>query len=316
MCPPPGDAAYTPGLAEGDWCVMLVVEDSGPNDVDKTSDSTASVTGGVGEASDIIYKTSGGSNGGGAVHPALLLMLAIGLFGAWRRHLTASRMRGLPLLASILVVTAAAPGITHAQSATDGGTASDAWWRSAFVSANLGSANTDVSTADLEAQFADWGTSAEIAAIDRRRAGWGVSVGYPLDRLLPGLVAEVGYQDLGEVDMTFSALSTTDDIANVRPESGDGVTVSAAWRHALSDRFGLQLRGGLYAWEADYESYRMDSESVVDSGSASGTDLYWGLGGYWQVLERMSVDAEYQRFEFDRQPAGYFRVALRWSFDY
>lgn len=316
VCPPPGDAAYTPGLSEGDWCVMLVIEDSGPNDVDKSSDFTASMTGGVGGASEIVYKTSGGSNGGGAVHPMLLLVLTIGLCGAVRRRLVVGRMAGLPLLATVLAVTVAVPGITHAQSTSGGGFASEAWWRSVFVSANFGSANTDVSAADLEARFAARGTSAEIDSIDRRRAGWGVSAGYRLDRLLPGLVAEVGYQDLGEVDVSFSALSTTDGVADVRPESGDGVTASAAYRHALSDRFGLQLRGGLYAWEADYQSYRMDSESIVDSGSASGTDLYWGLGGYWQVLERMSVDAEYQRFEFDRQPAGYFRIALRWSFDH
>ena len=314
-CPPPGDAAYTPGLAEGDWCVMVVVEDGGPNDTDKSSDFTASVTGGVGEASEIVYKTSGGSNGGGAMHPALLLILVIGLFGALRRQLVAGGVHGMPFLAALLAVIAAAPGIAHAQSSANAEYASEAWWRSVFVSANFGSANTDVNAADLEARFADRGTSAEIASIDRRRAGWGVSAGYALDRLLPGLVAEVGYQDLGEVDVTFSALSTTDGIAEVRPESGDGITASAAYRHALSDRFGVQLRGGLYAWEADYESYRMDSESIVDVGSASGTDLFWGLGGYWQVLERMSVDAEYQRFEFDRQPAGYFRIALRWSFD-
>ncbi len=316
MCPPPGNAAYTPGLAEGDWCVMVVIEEGGPNDVDKLSDFTASMTGGVGEASEIVYKTNGGSNGGGSVHPAILLILTIGLFGAVRRRLVVGRIAGLPLLAAVLAVMVAAPGITHAQSTNDGTFASETWWRSVFVSANFGSANTDVGAADLEARFAARGTSVEVASIDRRRAGWGVSAGYRLDRLLPGLVAEVGYQDLGEVDVTFSALSTTNGIADVRPESGDGVTASAAYRLALSDRFGLQLRGGLYAWEADYESYRMDSESIVDSGSASGTDLYWGLGGYWQVLERMSVDAEYQQYEFDRQPAGYFRIALRWSFDY
>jgi ribosomal 50S subunit-recycling heat shock protein len=34
LCPLPGHAAYTPGLTEGYYCVELVIEDGGPNDID------------------------------------------------------------------------------------------------------------------------------------------------------------------------------------------------------------------------------------------------------------------------------------------
>lgn len=47
FCPPPGDAAYTPGLTAGHWCVQVVVEDGGPNDADGIANAAIVDPGGV-----------------------------------------------------------------------------------------------------------------------------------------------------------------------------------------------------------------------------------------------------------------------------
>lgn len=47
FCPPPGDAAWTPGLTEGHWCVQVRVEDGGPNDADGIANSAIVDPGGV-----------------------------------------------------------------------------------------------------------------------------------------------------------------------------------------------------------------------------------------------------------------------------
>jgi hypothetical protein len=46
-CPPPGDEAYQIGLAEGDYCVQLTLEDGGPNDADDLTNNRISITGGM-----------------------------------------------------------------------------------------------------------------------------------------------------------------------------------------------------------------------------------------------------------------------------
>jgi len=46
-CPPTGDAAYTPGLTPGYWCVELTLEDGGPNDADFEANGVISDPGGV-----------------------------------------------------------------------------------------------------------------------------------------------------------------------------------------------------------------------------------------------------------------------------
>jgi len=47
FCPPPGDAAYTPGLTAGHWCVQVTVEDGGPNDADGIANAAIVDPGGV-----------------------------------------------------------------------------------------------------------------------------------------------------------------------------------------------------------------------------------------------------------------------------
>jgi hypothetical protein len=71
-CPPPGDAAYQPGLSEGRWCVLLTIEDGGPNDLDGVVNNSVTDPGGVSRfLTNVTVKSSGG--GGGAVNPLWLL---------------------------------------------------------------------------------------------------------------------------------------------------------------------------------------------------------------------------------------------------
>ncbi|MFQ6372116.1 Ig-like domain-containing protein, partial [Shewanella sp. YIC-542] len=69
-CPPPGDAAWRPGLTEGHWCVQLTIEDGGPNDDDGMANGRIVDPGGVATVSantlpaavnDEVYVTVAGS---------------------------------------------------------------------------------------------------------------------------------------------------------------------------------------------------------------------------------------------------------------
>ena len=47
FCPPPLDATWVKGLAHGDWCVQVTIEDGGPNDDDGEANNTIVDPGGV-----------------------------------------------------------------------------------------------------------------------------------------------------------------------------------------------------------------------------------------------------------------------------
>ncbi|QKQ26859.1 PKD domain-containing protein [Candidatus Reidiella endopervernicosa] len=71
FCPPPGDAAYSAGLNEGDWCVQLIIEDGGANDADGLANNRVVDPGGVS-----VMSSTASSSGSGAVQPLWLLLLS------------------------------------------------------------------------------------------------------------------------------------------------------------------------------------------------------------------------------------------------
>ena len=77
-CPPPGDATYTPGLTAGNWCVMLVIEDGGPNDADGVPNQTIRSLSGV--------QVTVAAGGGGEFDPAFILLLILSAGYVHRRR--------------------------------------------------------------------------------------------------------------------------------------------------------------------------------------------------------------------------------------
>ncbi|WP_416398841.1 ubiquitin-like protein [Allohahella sp. A8] len=76
-CPPPGSEDYQPGMASGDWCLQLTIEDGGPNDADQAANGTVKDPGGVG----VLRKGGGGSGEG------LLWILSLSALGLVRKRL-------------------------------------------------------------------------------------------------------------------------------------------------------------------------------------------------------------------------------------
>ncbi|MCF6324839.1 MAG: FG-GAP-like repeat-containing protein [Gammaproteobacteria bacterium] len=107
LCPMPRDAAYTPGLTVGDFCVQLIIEDGGPNDTDGIANHVIedpgqigvveSPPGGGGEPPPVVTEQPGGnsqssqSGGGGIIN--LTVMLGLFLF-IWFSLRTSGRRTG------------------------------------------------------------------------------------------------------------------------------------------------------------------------------------------------------------------------------
>jgi hypothetical protein len=88
FCPPPGDAVYQRGLAEGHWCVQLTIKDGGPNDSDDAVNNSVVDPGGVAQvlavnnsgvaqvlAEDVNVTVA--SSGSGSVPPLWLALLGL-----------------------------------------------------------------------------------------------------------------------------------------------------------------------------------------------------------------------------------------------
>jgi hypothetical protein len=89
VCPSPGDAAYQTGLTEGHYCLMMLIQDGGPNDADDQVNGTvvdpSGVATQVSEPPTPTKKSGSKKSGGGGCainadaefDPLLILMLLI-----------------------------------------------------------------------------------------------------------------------------------------------------------------------------------------------------------------------------------------------
>jgi hypothetical protein len=90
VCPPAGDAAYKKGLAEGDYCIELTIEDGGLNDADGEANYTVKDPGGVATIdrsastpapSNSTASASGGGGSLGIAEIALLIVMGLRIPG-------------------------------------------------------------------------------------------------------------------------------------------------------------------------------------------------------------------------------------------
>jgi hypothetical protein len=79
-CPPPGHAAYQPGLTEKHWCLQLTIQDGGPNDSDGLANNSVTAPGGMGLVlSDVSVISSGGSGTWHPLVPALSIIIILAI---------------------------------------------------------------------------------------------------------------------------------------------------------------------------------------------------------------------------------------------
>ncbi|GAA3946297.1 hypothetical protein GCM10022278_01850 [Allohahella marinimesophila] len=298
FCPPAGSDLYQSGLLEGFWCVQLTLQDGGPNDADGDVNGVIADPGGVsvlpGLTSTGRLKTSGGSGSLGGETVAMLFLG--GLAAVLRRRRAATQSRPLFKGAAAPVAVALAVSCSGASAETAETVAYEPG--KVFLSAALGYAVTPISESDLRARYNDKGYNANVDSTEDARFAYDFGGGY---HLTDNIALELGYLDLGDVEVEFDSAQIDRRIARVHPESGHGVVTSVAYRHALTERLGVGARLGIFFWEGDFDT---DQGSVdVSNVDDDGRDLFYGFRGDYRIDERWTVKAEFQRFEFSRDPS-------------
>ncbi len=279
-CPPPGDMAYQPGLAEGDWCVQLTIEDGGPNDADGGADGTVTDPGGVAQLSNAAVEVSGG--GGAMGVSSLIILLLAGLRRRWWL---------LPLGLFISVPA-------------------QAW----YVGGAIGSAEGDKSMAELNQQIAEQGINATASNLQDSRSGWKLWMGVPLDEVLS---FEAAFVDLGEVDVQISGSTTDiqdffDNIQGIHPSTASGLNLGFRWGVKVDASTEANLRMGVFFWDADYT---LSSPYGRRGVNANGRDLSMGVGLARDITPVLKLCLDFDRYEISNEDVAMWSVGLQYRFD-
>lgn len=281
-CPPPGDMDYEPGLTKGHWCVQLTIEDGGPNDADGKVNGVVQDPGGVGARGEYtLSSTSSGSGGGGSASPWLLLL---GLAASLRRLCRQLALLGAGLVLSISV-NAQEPG----------------WLSSDRVSV-AGSLMYVTSSQNKQAfseALEQGGYEPVVHGYDENRLGWAIEVDY---RYWQGFSLAAGYVDFGEVEIDFDAEANDPNalrgaVNDAYPASGSGWTLAQAYNHDISPQLRGRVELGLLRWEGEVD-FR---DNTFDSDVDAETDVFWGVGLDYKVLEQWNAGIQVRRYNVSSQ---------------
>ncbi len=80
---------------------------------------------------------------------------------------------------------------------------------------------------------------------------------------------------------------------------------------AIDEAKHLYLRGGLYNWDLKSNDPNLADNSTS---SKSGTDIFYSIGSYFDVTERIGFSAEWERFEFENNDVDFISTELHFNF--
>lgn len=156
----------------------------------------------------------------------------------------------------------------------------------AYIGAGAG-----MTTIDFCDEFAAPGVSC-----DDGDTGLKIFGGY---KFSPNLAVEGAWVDLGDVTLSSGIGSAS--------VGTDGLEVAAVGIWPINPKWNVFGKLGLYMWDASVST-------GFGSVSEDGTDLMFGFGGTWNFAERISLRAEWERFDLDGEDADFLSVGVQFNF--
>lgn len=180
----------------------------------------------------------------------------------------------------------------------------------------VGRALTEVpATESKDESIENTSVSVSNVGADDNRNGWKVNVEYDLSE---HFAIGAGYVDLKDTEVDINGTEQTGFTPGRQflPNSADGFTVESIYHYNLSDNIGLTGSVGLFNWEGDFTSQAINNPNNLDkqSGNQSGTDLYFGLGGGYQLTEDMTLEVNWERYKLDDEATQMWSIGVNYHF--
>jgi hypothetical protein len=116
---------------------------------------------------------------------------------------------------------------------------------------------------------------------------------------------EVSYQNYGEADYSYNIFS---DKINEKVSS-DSINIGIKGIIPFDNGFALNARLGMAFWNLDADITSSSAPQVTFSGSDSGNDIYYGIGGQYSINDKAIISLEYTMTEFGATLDGDLRDA-------
>ncbi|MBL8270744.1 MAG: choice-of-anchor D domain-containing protein [Steroidobacter sp.] len=176
----------------------------------------------------------------------------------------------------------------------------------------LGSARTNVSSADVNNRLNNLGYDVNARVEDSSRTAWGVFGGWRLSQYFG---AQVGYTHLGTVDTAFTGdaldiQAFLRDANRLQPRSASGVDLNLVGRYPLGQRFEITAQLGAFGWNADYTMSNSSGDFLKRDDD--GVDLTYGAGLEYGFDGGLAITGGWTRYRLDSESIDFLGVGLQY----
>lgn len=181
-----------------------------------------------------------------------------------------------------------------------------------YSGVRLGSARTDVSSADVNNRLNDLGYDVSARVEDSSRTAWGVFGGW---RVSQHFGTQVGYTHLGTVDTAFTGdamdiQAFLRDANRLQPRSASGFELNLVGRYPLGKRFEITAQLGAFAWNADYSV--SNSRGDFLKREDNGLDFTYGAGLEYGLDGGLAFTGGWTRYKVGSESIDFLGVGLQY----
>ena len=156
------------------------------------------------------------------------------------------------------------------------------------------------------------GVNADVSRYDVSRQAYQLVAGY---RYHSSFAVELGYLDLGEVDVDFDAIVgdasiLSNALKNNYPISGEGWTIANRYNYSLNKNILLSAKAGIFIWDGDVNIRGAN----INTDLKDETDLLIGFSAYYNFHQDYSLGINFDRIFFDNQDVDLFGGNFVWKF--
>lgn len=145
-------------------------------------------------------------------------------------------------------------------------------------------------------------------AVDESRNGWKINVEFDLSEHFAIGAAYVDLEDV-DLDVNKAEQQMFSPSRKIMHKATDGFTLESSYHYNLSDNIGLSGSVGLFNWQGDVQTQSLNSNT-----SNSGTDVYFGLGGGYQLSEDVTLKINWERYQLKDEATQMWSIGLNYHF--
>ncbi len=184
-----------------------------------------------------------------------------------------------------------------------------------FMSGQIGSASTDISTKSLATSLNEQGTIIDSVSVKDSDTGYQAAIGYQFNA---NYSLQVGYVDFGERHFSFNGEVTDLDnfhstMKQIYPESAKGPQISLLASWPISREISLTGKVGYLDWHQNYQ-YQADFSQLYKA-KRSGNSVTFGIEASFALFKNTQIFLSYDHAALDATDASMLSIGARYYFD-